>query len=142
MESLVESKAIHVGRNLKKFRIVRGLSQTDVAVALEKIRKKPVSQQLVSDIEERQTIEDEELLGQYCQILKVDPEVVKKLDLDDAINVIGNNFHDNATQQINFKNTVNNSQAYNQLDKLIELFEKEKAELKGEIEKLRKQREN
>jgi len=111
-----------------------------MAVNLEDRMKRPFSQQLISDIEGRENIEDEELLKQIAEILKVEPEALKNMDLNEAINIIGNSFHENSTQQINYKNTVHNQQTYNPLDKLIELFEKEKAELKAEIERLKKKR--
>jgi len=135
-----QSKRPHVGRNIQTIRYIRGISQTDMAVNLEDRMKRPFSQQLISDIEGRENIEDEELLKQIAEILKVEPEALKNMDLNEAINIIGNSFHENSTQQINYKNTVHNQQTYNPLDKLIELFEKEKAELKAEIERLKKKR--
>jgi transcriptional regulator with XRE-family HTH domain len=123
-----------VGKNIQKFRLIRDKSQMDIAVELEEKRHKPVSQQLISDIENRETIEDEELLQQIAEILKVDAETLKTLDWDAAINIIGNTFHDHAFQSI--YSTIH--QTINPLDKLIELFEKDKAELKAEIAKLKK----
>jgi transcriptional regulator with XRE-family HTH domain len=139
MEQTFAKHPVHHGQNIQKFRIIRNMSQTDVAADLEVKRGKPVSQQFISDIEQKETIEDEELLKQISDILKIDPEVIKTLDLEAALNIIANNFSEHATQQINYKNVVHNSPTYNPLEKLIELFEKEKAELKAEIEMLRKQ---
>jgi transcriptional regulator with XRE-family HTH domain len=117
------------------------MSQADLAAELEEKRHKPVSQQLVSDIENRDTIEDEELLQQIAEILKTDPEVLKNLDWNAAITVINNTFttHEYSTQ-INQPLYPTFTQTYNPLDKLIELFEKEKAELKAEIDKLKKKK--
>ena len=134
----IAKRPVHQGQNIQKLRLIRNISQADVAADLEAKRGKPVSQQFVSDLEQKETIEDDELLKQIAEILKVEPEVIKNLDWDSALNIIANNFHEHATQQINYKNVVHNSPTFNPLDKLIDLFEKEKAELKAEIEKLKK----
>jgi transcriptional regulator with XRE-family HTH domain len=132
-----QSKKPHVGRNIQTIRYIRGISQADLGIELEERLHRPFSQQLISDIEGRENVEDEELLKQIAEILRVEPEALKNMDLNEAINIFGNSFSENSTQQINYKNTVHNQQTYNPLDKLIELFEKEKAELKAEIEKLK-----
>jgi transcriptional regulator with XRE-family HTH domain len=134
MESIQSKRPVHVGQNIRKIRIFRNLSQAGLAAELEEIRHKPASQQLISDIENRESIEDQELLEQIAEILKVTPETLTSLDLDNAINVIGSTFNDYSMQPIH--STIN--QTINPLDKLIDLFEKEKAELKAEIERLKK----
>lgn len=132
------SKGPHVGHNIQTIRYIRGISQVELGVELEERLHRPFSQQLISDIEGRQEI-DEELLIQIAAIFKVEPEALKNMDLNNAINVIGNTFnsHEYSTQ-VNqpLYPTINNT--INPLEKLIELFEKEKAELKAEIEILRK----
>ena len=90
MEQSFAKHPVHQGQNIQKFRIIRNMSQTDVAADLELKRGKPVSQQFVSDIEQKETIEDDELLRQIAEILKVDPDVLRSLDLNAAINVISN----------------------------------------------------
>ena len=139
MENTSTKRPIHVGNNIKRFRLIRGLSQAGMAHLLEEKKGRSVSQQLISDIEDRETIEDEELLKQIAEILEVTPEALKLLDLDSVINVIGNTFSDNSSPIIQHQPVQSTiTQNFNQLDKLIELFEKEKAELKAEIEKLKK----
>lgn len=140
MENTSAKRPVHVGHNIQRFRLIRGLSQAGLAYKLEEKRNKSVSQQLISDIEDRESIADDELLQQIAEVLEVSPDVLKNVDLDNAINIIGNTFNEYSAQQINYKNTVQNSQTHNPLDKLIELFEKEKAELKAEIERLRKEK--
>ena len=144
MQTTDAKRPIHVGHNIQKIRIFRSMSQTDLAVELEDKLKRTVSQQLVSDIENRETIEDEQLLQQIAAILHVTPEALQTLDLDNAINVIGSSFTSNDhSSAINQPISSTIHQTINPLDKLIELFEKEKAELKAEIEKLKKvQRKN
>ena len=134
MEQNFAKRPVHHGQNIQKFRIIRNMSQTDIAADLEAKRGKPVSQQFISDIEKKEKIEDEELLKQIAEILNVDKEVLKNMDLDSAINIISNTFTNNQFAGY----TVNHNPVFNQLDKLIELFEKEKAELKAEIERLKK----
>jgi transcriptional regulator with XRE-family HTH domain len=137
-------KGPHVGRNIQTFRFIRGLSQTGLAAELEERLKKPISQQLISDIESREDILDDELLAQIAEILKVSPDALKKLDMESAITVVGNTFNNNDGSLQNYNlpiyhnSTIN--QTYNPLEKLIELFEKEKAELKAEIEKLKRKK--
>lgn len=129
---------VHVGHNIQRFRLIRGYSQAGLAHELEVKRNKAVSQQLISDIEDRETIADEELLKQIAEILEVSPEALKALDIDSAINVISNTFNDNSSPIIQHQpihSTVN--QTFNPLDKLIELFEKEKGELRKENERLK-----
>ena len=134
METSFAKRSIHVGRNIQKFRLLRDKSQGDIAADLENILHKPVSQQFISDLENKETIEDDELLKQIAEILKVDSEVLRNIDLDAAINIISNSFTNNQFAGY----TVNKNPVFNPLDKLIELFEKEKAELKAEIERLKK----
>jgi|SRR5579863_1353500 len=135
-----QSKKPHVGRNIQTIRYIRGISQTEMGVQLEDRLNRPFSQQLISDIEGRQGIEDEELLRQIAEILKVEPEALKNLDFESAINVIGNTFTNNDYSYQQFATHIHNEQTHNPLDKLIELFEREKAELKVEIEKLKKKK--
>ena len=139
MEQSFAKHPVHQGLNIQKFRIIRNMSQTDVAADLELKRGKPVSQQFVSDIEQKETIEDDELLRQIAEILKVDAEALKNLDLNAAINVISNTFtnHDHSQQQ--FATYISNTPVYNPLDKLVDLFQKEKDELKDENQQLKKE---
>lgn len=135
-------RRVHQGQNVQKLRILRNMSQADLAVELEEKRHKPVSQQLISDIENRETIEDDELLKQIAEILKVDSDVIKNLNWDAAITVIGSSFTTNdQAPAINqaIQSTIN--QTFNPLDKLIELFQKEKDEFKSEIQQLKKENE-
>jgi transcriptional regulator with XRE-family HTH domain len=111
---------VHVGRNIQKIRLIRGFSQSSFAQKLEDVRHKPVSQQLVSDIENRSTIEDEEMLKQIAKILGVDTEMLTTLDLSDAIQIIGATLHDDSSVIKNYKNVVN----HNAPDDFVQLVEK------------------
>jgi transcriptional regulator with XRE-family HTH domain len=135
------NRPVHVGQNIQKFRLIRKKSQVELAAELEVRLRKPISQQLISDIENRVSIEDDDLLKEIADILQVDPEVLKNLDLEDALNIISNSFttQDNASYVTNLpvyhKSTIH--QTYNPLDKLVELFEKQNGELRNENQRLR-----
>lgn len=134
-------RPVHVGHNIQKFRLIRGISQSGLAHILEQKLGRSVSQQLVSDIEDRESITDEDMLNKIAEILEVTPEALKNVDFETAINIIGTTFTTkDQSPAINqpIHSTIN--QTFNPLDKLIELFEKEKAELKAEIEKLKRKR--
>jgi transcriptional regulator with XRE-family HTH domain len=144
MEHISKKHSVHQGQNIQKFRLIRNISQTDLADKLGEKQHKIVSQQLISDIEKREIIEDEELLKQIAEILKVDPEVIKNLDWDSAITIMGNTIHATSYDHSNSFNLpiYHNStirQHYYPIEKVIELFEKKEAELKAEIKKLRKE---
>jgi len=133
-------RPVHVGHNIQKFRLIRGLSQAGLAHMLEEKMGRTVSQQLVSDIEDRESVEDEELLKKIAEVLEVTPEALRNLDFDAAINVIGNTFTNNDYSYQQFATHIHNEQTHNNpLDKLIELFEKEKTDLKSEIAALKKE---
>jgi len=142
MENITK-RPVHVGQNIQKFRNVRGWSQSTFASHLEEKRKKPVSQQYVSDLEEREVIEDDTLLREIAEVLGVVPEALKYLDVEYAFNIIGNtiHYHENDYAQIvnqpyysPVSQTVNNP-----LDKILEFFEKKEAEYKSEIQTLRQE---
>lgn len=99
------------------------------------------SQQLMSDIEDREIVEDEELLKQIGDILQVTPEALKNLDLDAAINVIGNTFtnSDHAYQQ--FANTIHNQHTFNPLKELFDLFKEKEGQMQSKIDLLTKENE-
>lgn len=135
MEQTLTKRPIHVGRNIQKFRLVRKMSQDSLAVELEEKRGKPVSQQFISELEAKETIEDDELIKQIAEILNVDADVLRNLDLDSAINIISNTFTNNQFAGY----TVNNNPVFHPLDKLLEVFRKEKEELKAENENLKRE---
>ncbi|MET6999444.1 helix-turn-helix transcriptional regulator [Chitinophaga defluvii] len=117
------------------------MTQGDVAADMEVVLHRPVSQQFISDLENKENIEDDELLRQIAEILKVDEEVLKSLDWDVAITVMGNTYTNNNHEHsgaINQPINLTINQTFNQFDKPIELFASEKAELKKENQELKK----
>lgn len=106
------SKAIHQGRNVKRFREMLGLKQEGLAYELGE----EWSQKRVSLLEQKEVIE-QELLEQVAQVLKVPAEAIKNFDEETAIYKIQNNY-DTAT------NSTFNQYNFNPIDKLVELYER------------------
>ena len=83
------------------------------------------NQKKISALEQKEVIDDP-LLEQVAKLLKVPVEAIKSFDEEAAINVIGNNYHDNSTSNVNYHCT------FNPIDKIIELYD---ALVKSEKEK-------
>jgi transcriptional regulator with XRE-family HTH domain len=115
-------KTIHHNRNVKRFREMLGIKQDGLAHQLGD----DWNQKKISALEQKEVIDDS-LLEQVAKILKVPAEAIKNFDEEAAINVIGNNYHDNSTSNVNYHCT------FNPIDKIIELYE---ALVKSEKEKV------
>ena len=121
-------KTIHQGRNVKRFREMLGIKQEGLALELGE----DWNQRKISLLEQKEVIE-QDLLEQVAKVLKVPVEAIKNFDEEAAINVIGNNYHDNSTSNVNYHCT------FNPIDKIVELYdalvksEKEKIELMQKI---------
>ena len=142
MENAFANRSIHMGQNIQRFRRLRKMSQAVLALELEEKRNKSFSQQLVSTIEDKDTIDDEELLQQIAEILETSKEAIKTLDWDMAIKIMDNNYTNHNSRFSGAINQPINStihQSFNSLDKLVEFFEKEKTELNREIQVLKKE---
>jgi len=83
-----------------------------------------VSQQAVSAMENKETIE-KELLGQVARILGVTPEAVENFDEETVINFF-NNFNDSSVGSFSNAGTFNSNCTFNPLDKLVEVYEENK----------------
>ena len=110
---------IHEGRNVKRIREILGIKQDALAIDLG------LSQQAVSQLEQKEAL-DSELLERVARALKVSPDTIKNFNEEAAINVIGNNYHDNATSNVNYHCN------FNPIEKIVELYERL---LKSEKEK-------
>ena len=117
----------HTGRNIKAIREMLRVKQEVLADALG------VSQQSVSLIEQRETV-DPELLQKVAGILKVPVEAIENFKEDAAVSYISNTYTNSTGNQINGNPTYNYY-----ADKLIELYEKTMKEKDAEIERLRQQ---
>jgi transcriptional regulator with XRE-family HTH domain len=136
MMSAANTKQIHEGRNVKRFREMLGIKQDALAADLGD----EWNQQKVSLLEQKETI-DPGLLQQISAALKIPAEAIQNFDEEQAVNIISNTFHD--TQGlINYNPTFNNSP----IDKLVQLHEekialyermlKEKDEMMARLERL------
>lgn len=116
---------VHQGRAVKRLREILHVKQDVLADALN------ISQQSVSLLETKETIEPEQL-ELIAKTLKVPVDAIKNFNEDAAINNIACNFNDNSA--INYK------PVFNPIDKWIEAMEENKklyeALLKSEREKI------
>lgn len=130
----MQNKKIHQGRNIKRFREMLGIKQEALAFELGD----DWNQKKVSLLEQKETVESD-ILAQVAKILKVPAEAIENFDEESAINIIANTFHDSAVAntftdggQANFHCT------FNPLDKMVELYERMLEQQKEMIEKLEK----
>ncbi|WP_118974810.1 helix-turn-helix domain-containing protein [Taibaiella koreensis] len=118
----METKKIHEGRNIKRFREMLGIKQDALAADLGD----DWNQQKISLLEQKETV-DPAILHEVATILKIPVEAFQNFDEENAINIIANTFHDSAVAntftegaQANFHCT------FNPLDKLMEVLEENK----------------
>ncbi|MDE5488691.1 helix-turn-helix domain-containing protein [Elizabethkingia meningoseptica] len=131
----MQSKKIHQGRNVKRFREMLGIKQDALAFDLGE----DWNQKKISLLEQKETIE-EGILAKISEILKIPVEAIENMDEEQAVNIIANTFHDSAAYAYtaNFKPTIH------PLDQVIKLHEekialyermlKEKDEMMAKLE--------
>ena len=103
---------MHIGRKIERIRILRGVKQEALAATLG------ISQQAVSKMESSEQV-DEERLEKVASALNVPVEAITNFNEDAAVNIIANNFTDDASAY-----TVNYKCSFNPLDKVVELYER------------------
>lgn len=136
METLATTP--HHGQNIKRIRELLGVKQEALGVSLG------LSQQSVSQLEQKELIDDPALLGKVAKALGVSEEAIKNFNEKAAINIISNTYHDTSSSVMYFPN-------FNPIEKLMEVVdenrrlyerliqaEKEKNELLQQL--LKKQR--
>lgn len=129
-------KAIHQGRNVKRFREMLGIKQDALAADLGD----DWNQQKISLLEQKETI-DTTLLKQVSAALKIPAEAIENFDEEQAINIISNTF-DNCNQpaSVFYNSTINPlEQLIKVHEEKIALYErmlKEKDEMMARLEKL------
>jgi transcriptional regulator with XRE-family HTH domain len=129
MSNSIETKQIHEGRNVKRFREMMQMNQDVLADALGE----DWTQKKVSLLEAKETIEPK-ILEQVAKALKVPVEALKNFDEEAALTNIQSNYDSsviNAGPTINYKCTL-------VPDKVIELYERMLKEKDDLIEKLMK----
>lgn len=112
----MESKAIHQGRNIRRFREMLGLKQEALAYELGE----EWNQRKISLLESKEEIE-EQLLKEIADVLKVPVEAIKNFDEQSAVNIIASTLNDNA-------GSVNNNCTitFNAVDKWVQALEENK----------------
>ena len=117
------SKAIHQGRNVKRFREMLGLKQEGLAYELGE----EWSQKRVSLLEQKEVIE-QELLEQVARVLKVPAEAIKNFDEETAIYNIQHNYEGSNPHAASVISGTGNYHQCNftPLDKLIEVMDENK----------------
>jgi len=139
MMSATNTKKIHEGRNVKRFREMLGIKQDALAADLGE----DWNQQKISLLEQKETI-DAALLQQVSAALKIPAEAIQNFDEDSVINIISNtvNNNDNANGNslFSYYPTINPIKKLVQLhEEKIALYErmlKEKDEMMARLEKL------
>ncbi|MGN7864252.1 helix-turn-helix transcriptional regulator [Chryseobacterium sp. 22458] len=131
IDTAMQNKKIHQGRNIKRFREMLGIKQEALAFELGD----DWNQKKISLLEQKETVESD-ILAQVAQILKVPAEAIENFDEEQAINIISNTASFDNCQQPAF---FNNQPTFNPLDKMIELYErmlKQQQEMIDKLEKL------
>lgn len=112
---------VHVGHNIASVRRSYRWSQLELAGKLEEKRGRPVSQQLMSDIENKKEIDDDELLKQLAECLSVAPDFLREADYEKLIQIVSNTFnnHPHAINPLGVIHTLNiyNSDALSKQNK-------------------------
>ncbi|KFE98998.1 helix-turn-helix transcriptional regulator [Chryseobacterium luteum] len=132
----MQNKKIHQGRNIKRFREMLGIKQEALAFELGD----DWNQKKISLLEQKETVEHD-ILAQVAKILKVPAEAIENFDEEQAVNVIANTFGDNGIGYQRNENPI-----FHPIDKLMQLHEekialyermlKEKDEMMERLEKL------
>jgi len=131
IDTAMQNKKIHQGRNIKRFREMLGIRQEALAFELGE----DWNQKKVSLLEQKETVESD-ILAQVAQILKVPAEAIENFDEEQAINIISNTASFDNCQQPAF---FNNQPTFYPLDKMVELYErmlKQQQEMIDKLEKL------
>jgi transcriptional regulator with XRE-family HTH domain len=121
LESTVNPGKRHEGKNVQKVRVYLGIKQDALATDLG------ISQQTVSNIEQQEEIDDEQL-KKIAEALGVSADTLKNFDEEKAIYNI-NSIRDNTFAE----GSTSIAQQFNPIEKIVELYERL---LKSEREKI------
>jgi transcriptional regulator with XRE-family HTH domain len=134
--SATNTKQIHEGHNIKRFREMLGIKQDALAADLGD----DWNQQKISLLEQKETI-DPTILQQISAALKIPAEAIQNFDEEHAINIIAQtvNNHDQSAS-VFYNSTINPvEQLIKVHEEKIALYErmlKEKDEMMARLEKL------
>lgn len=134
----MQNKKIHQGRNIKRFREMLGIKQEALAFELGE----DWNQKKISLLEQKETVESD-IVAKVAGILKVPAEAIENFDEEQAISIISNTASFDNCQQPAF---FNFQPTFNPIDKIVELYDekielyermlKEKEDMFGRLEKL------
>ena len=130
----MQSKKIHQGRNVKRFREMLGIKQDALAFDLGE----DWNQKKISLLEQKEIIEDP-LLKKISEALKIPMEAFQNFDEEQAVNIIANTFGDHGIGYQRNDNPVFNpiEQVLKMHEEKIALYErmlKEKDEMMAKLE--------
>lgn len=117
MTTTIEPKMIHQGRNIKRFREMRGLKQEGLATELGE----DWNQKKISLLEQKEEVEPE-LLEQVARVLKIPVDLIKEFD-DQAPVTFNNTFHDSTISGAGAFSSHNYNCNFNPLDELKKAVE-------------------
>lgn len=109
----MQSKKIHQGRNVKRFREMLGIKQDALAFDLGE----DWNQKKISLLEQKEIIEDP-LLKKISEALKIPVEAFQNFDEEQAVNIIANTFDNGA-----MLNGINYNPTFHPMDKVLQLHE-------------------
>lgn len=113
MNTPIEPKKVHHGRNVKRLREMLGVKQDTLAVELN------ITQATMSKLEAKEEIE-KDILQKIAQILKIPVEAIENYNDEGALNLVANTFN-NHDASIGL--TIN----FNPIDKIVELYAEKEA---------------
>lgn len=126
----------HLGRNIKKIRVCKNISQDYLAEKLQ------TTQQYISKLENKVEIDDE-TLEKLAIILDTPVNTIKEM-VDDSPIYYYNTLHDNAT--LNGANSNNENITYrihtHSIDKFIEVYERQIKDMKNLFDQQMEKMEN
>lgn len=130
----MQSKKIHQGRNVKRFREMLGIKQDALAFDLGE----DWNQKKISLLEQKEIIEDH-LLKKISEALKIPVEAFQNFDEEQAVNIIANTFGDHGIGYQRNDNPIFNpiEQVLKMHEEKIALYErmlKEKDEMMAKLE--------
>jgi transcriptional regulator with XRE-family HTH domain len=129
----MQTKKIHQGRNIKRFREMLGIKQEALAFELGD----DWNQKKISLLEQKETVESD-ILEHIAKILKIPAEAIENFDEDSAINIIANTINNNDHATMTNPAVFNYQPSFNPIDKMVELYERMLQQQKEMIEKLEK----
>lgn len=116
MNTPIEPKKVHHGRNVKRLREMLGVKQDTLAVELN------ITQATMSKLEAKEEIE-KDILQKIAQILKIPVEAIENYNDEGALNFVANTFHSQDLHDTSIGFTFN----FNPIDKIVELYAEKEA---------------